>query len=66
VEITSKSRVDLASLELNKVLRRLSAAEWPRRKGYTTVVINPDVVRTRDEQQLKLWNSGLSTEQEEL
>jgi hypothetical protein len=51
------------------VIARPSARQHPRRKGFTTVLVNPHLVLTTDEDMYTLWEQctgGLSTKQEEL
>lgn len=75
VAVNRVSARDLRSLELNNLLRRLTANEHPRMKGHTTVLLSPEFVRTRDPKIVDLWNRrgchvaeqpGLSIESEEL
>lgn len=69
VEVSPENSRDLRSLELNGIVLRLTAAQYSRRKGFTTVLLSPEYIRTRDTKILELWsrctNAGLSTEQEE-
>jgi hypothetical protein len=46
---------ELRELEQLDVLVRLSAAQYPRRKGFTTVLINPHLVLTTDDEMYQLW-----------
>ena len=61
-------RQELSELVKADVIRRPTAAQFPRRKGFTTVLINPHLVLTIDESMEELWavcESGLSTLSEE-
>lgn len=45
----------LKILEDNKLIARLNASQYRRRKGYTTVLINPLLILTTDESMVDLW-----------
>lgn len=45
----------LKILEDNKLIARLNASQYRRRKGYTTVLINPLMLLTTDESMVELW-----------
>lgn len=74
VTVNPENNVHYRLLELNKIVLRLPADVHPRRKGFTTVMISPFMIATREQSIIDLWSrgfriaeqSGLSTAQQEL
>jgi hypothetical protein len=60
-------RRELCELVTAGLIARPTAAQHPRRRGFTTVLINPHLVLTTDDEMYRLWSScGLSPKQQEL
>jgi hypothetical protein len=56
VPVSKENNVHYRLLELNLLLRRLSADQHPRRPGHTTVLISPYVIATRNSKMIDLWD----------
>jgi hypothetical protein len=56
VSVSPETSRDLRSLELTGLVLRLPADFFRRRKGFTTVMLNPHVIGTTDVKLIELWN----------